>query len=228
MVGMLSTYNETGLHSALKRWVARPHARFEVDIDGYVVDVVQSDGELVEIQTANFGALRNKLAVLGSKHTVRIIYPIAARKWIVRRGPDGEHLSRRRSPRRGAVCDLFYELVRLPYLIAEANVTLEVLLTEEEEYRHYGQTRRRRRWRWITDDRRLLKVIECHEFTTASDLAALIPTSLPELFTTADLAVALNQKRALAQKMAYCLRGLNVLEDVGKRGNALVYRRPTS
>jgi hypothetical protein len=228
MVAMLSTYNETELHLALKQWAARPQARFEVNVDGYVVDVVQSDGELVEVQTANFGALRGKLAVLGIKHPMRIIYPIAARKWIVRRGPDGEHLSRRRSPRKGVVYDLFYELVRLPQLIAEPNITLEVLLTEEEEFRHYGQTHRRRHWRWIADDRRLLKVIECHEFTATADLAALLPASLPERFTTADLAVALNHKRALAQKMVYCLRGLNVLEDVGKRGNTIVYRYSTS
>ncbi|MDT8305274.1 MAG: hypothetical protein RRC07_05010 [Anaerolineae bacterium] len=229
MSGVLPTYNETALHAALKRWAAGPEAHFEVNVDGYVVDVVQGDGELVEIQTGNFGAIGAKLSALARNHRLRLVYPIAVTKWIVRRNPDGDgYLSRRRSPRKGAVSDLFYELVRVPYLLADPNVTLEVVLTEEEEFRHYGQTRRRRRWRWITDERRLLQVIACHEFASPADLGTLLPASLPERFTTADLASALNQKRALAQKMAYCLRKLALFEEAGKQGNALVYRRLTS
>lgn len=229
MTGVLPTYNETALHAALKQWAARPEARFEVDVDGYVVDLVQRDGELVEVQTGNFGAIGAKLSALARNHTLRLIHPIAVRKWIIRRNPDGDgYLSRRRSPRTGAVYDLFYELVRIPYLVADPNVTLEVVLTEEEEFRHYGQTRRRRRWRWIADERRLLQVVARHEFASPADLAALLPSSLPDYFTTADLAAALDQKRGLAQKMAYCLRKLSLFEEAGKQGNARVYRRLTS
>jgi hypothetical protein len=224
----LSTYNESALHATLKQWAAGPGASFEVEVDGYVVDVVRASGQLVEVQTANFGAIRDKLRALAEKYQLHIVYPIAFQKWIIRRNPDGNGiLGRRRSPRKGAVCHLFYELVRVPHLLAEPNITLEVVLTEEEEYRYYGQTRRRR-WRWLADDRRLIRVVEQHHFAGPSDLASLLPPSLPDFFTTADLAAALNQKRPLAQKMVYCLRKLGQLEPAGKAGNAILYRRSTS
>lgn len=221
-----TTCNETALHAALKTYVAGPGARFEVDVDGYVVDVVQADGLLVEVQTGNFTAIRAKLGTLVRDHRLRLVYPIPARKWIVRRAADTlEPISRRRSPRKGSACHLFYELVRLPRLLAEPNFTLEVMLTEEEEYRSYRQTRRRRRWRWLAEERRLVRVIERHLFTSPADLAALLPASLPETFDTADLATGLQEPRRLAQKMVYCLRELSCVEIAGKSGNALLYRR---
>lgn len=229
MSSALSTYNESALHAALKEWAAGPGARFEVEVDGYVVDVVQAGGQLVEVQTGNFGAIQDKLRTLAQKHQLRIVYPIALQKWIIRRLPDGDGIiGRRRSPKKGAVCHLFFELVRVPYLLVEPNITLAVVLTEEEEYRSYGQTRRRRRWRWLADERRLLRVVEEHHFTQPSDLATLLPASLPGIFTTADLAAALKQKRPLAQKMVYCLRKVGQLEPTGKAGNAVLYRRSTS
>jgi len=39
------------------------------------------------------------------------------------------------------------------------------------------------------------------------------------------LALAIQHPRALAQKMAYCLREMGVLEVVGKQRNALLYRK---
>ena len=221
-----TTYNETALHAALKQVVAEPGARFEVEVSGYVVDVVQADGLLVEVQTGNFTAIRAKLGTLVRDHPVRLVYPIPARKWIIRRQADTlEPISRRRSPQKGSLCHLFYELVRIPRLLEQPNFTLEVVLTEEEEYRSFGQTRRRRRWRWLADERRLVKVVERHLFTGPADLAALLPSSLPDTFDTADLAAGLQTPRRLAQKMVYCLRELSCLEIAGKAGNTLLYRR---
>lgn len=224
-----TTYNESALHATLKKLVAEPGARFEVDVSGYVVDVVQADGLLVEVQTGNFTAIRTKLRTLVCDYPLRLVYPIPARKWIVRREADAlEPISRRRSPRKGSLCHLFYELVRMPRLLAEPNFTLEVVLTEEEEVRSYRQTRRRRRWRWLAEERCLLEVVERRLFTSPADLAALLPTSLPETFDTADLAARLQEPRQLAQKMVYCLRELSCLEIAGKAGNALLYRRNLS
>lgn len=221
-----TTYNETALHAALKQVVAEPGARFEVEVSGYVVDVVQADGLLVEVQTGNFTAIRAKLGTLVRDHPLRLVYPIPARKWIIRRQADTlEPISRRRSPQKGSLCHLFYELVRIPRLLEQPNFTLEVVLTEEEEYRSFRQTRRRRRWRWLADERRLVKVVERHLFTGPADLAALLPSSLPDTFDTADLAAGLQTPRRLAQKMVYCLRELSCLEIAGKAGNTLLYRR---
>ena len=47
--------NEKPLHASLKQWYARPGDRFEVPVDGFVIDIVR-DNLLIEIQTRNFAA----------------------------------------------------------------------------------------------------------------------------------------------------------------------------
>jgi hypothetical protein len=48
---------------------------------------------------------------------------------------------------------------------------------------------------------------------------------LAEPFTTSDLAASLPRPRRLAQRMAYCLREMNVINPVGKQGNTILYVR---
>ena len=73
----------------------------------------------------------------------------------------------------------------------------------------------------------LVEVFETHVFRKASDLTKLIPRgSLPETFDTAQLAKALETKRWIAQKVAYCLKHMNAIKEVGKKGNAILYEIP--
>ncbi len=220
----VGTLNEQSLHAALKAWYAGPDARFEVAVDGYVIDIVQGE-RLVEIQTGNFPAIKHKLAALTAHHSVRLVYPIAQEKWIVKTGRDGRPLSRRKSPRRGVVEDVFRELVSFPQLLASPNFSLEVALIQEEESRRYDGRRGWRRGGWVTDQRRLLSVVEQHLFEAPADMAALLPESLDEPFTTADLAAALGRPRWLAQKMAYCLREMGAITAVGRRRHTILYAR---
>ena len=118
---------ERSLHAALKRWYALPGDRAEVPLQGYVIDLVRH-GTLIEIQTGSFAKLARKLTRLVRDHRIRLVFPIARRKWIVTTGPDGSVLRRRASPKRGAYRDLFAELVRIPLLIGNPNFTLEVLI----------------------------------------------------------------------------------------------------
>lgn len=221
----INTYNEGHLHAALKEWYAEDGDQFEVEVDGYIVDLVRGN-LLVEIQTANFTALKQKLARLLPDHPVRLVYPIAFEKWIVKLDEDLEtRLSRRKSPKRGAVEHVFYELVRIPHLLLNSNFSLEILLIQEEEQRYHDGTRAWRRRGWVTHERYLLEVLERQLFPTPAALATLLPATLPHPFTTADLARALDRRRPVAQKMAYCLRKLKLLTPVGKQGNAILYER---
>ncbi len=221
----ISTLNEKPLHAALKAWYGRPGDRFEVSVDGFIVDIVRGD-LLVEIQTGSFSATKRKLAALTASHPVRLVYPIAREKWIVRLAEDGHgQLSRRKSPQHGAFEHVFGELVSFPKLLSNPSFSLEVLLIQEEEVRHYDGKRGWRRRGWVTHERRLLQVIDRRLFETPADMVALVPSALPEPFTTSDLAAALAKSRRLAQQMAYCLREMGVIEAVGKRGNAILYSR---
>lgn len=221
----IGTLNESPLHAALRAWYARPGDRFEVSVDGFIIDIVRGD-LLVEIQTGNFSAIKRKLTTLVGDHAVRLVYPVAREKWIIKLARDGEgRLGRRKSPKRGAFEHVFGELVRFPRLLASHHFSLEVLLIQEEEVRRYDGRRGWRRRGWVIHERRLLQVVDRCLFATPADIAAMVPRSLAEPFSTSDLATAIGQPRWLARKMAYCLRTMGVLDAVGKQGNAILYTR---
>lgn len=213
---------EKSLHAALKALYARPGDSVETRVQGYIIDVVRED-TLIEIQTRHFSALKTKLTDLLKTHRVRLVHPIARARWVVRVNEDGEIVGRRKSPRRGTVDLLFRELIRFPELIVHPNFSIELVFTEEEEIWHNDGRGSWRRKRWSIADRRLLSVVEQIAFETPEDFRLLLPDSLPQPFTTADLAAARGCTRGLAQKMAFCLRQMRVIEIVGKRGNALLY-----
>jgi hypothetical protein len=223
MSNSIGLLNENPLHAALKEWYARPEDQLEVSVDGFVIDVVQGD-LLVEIQTGNFASIKPKLIELTRAHPVRLVYPIAQEKWIVKLARDGSgRTSRRKSPRRGKVEDMFWELVSFPELLLSPNFSLEVLLIQEEEVRRYEGKRRWWRRGWVTEERRLLEVVQRRLFETPMDVRALLPMGLRESFATKDLADAIGSRQELAQKMAYCLWKMGVIERVGKRGRANLY-----
>jgi hypothetical protein len=221
----ISTLNEGPLHAALKDWYAGPDDRLEVPVDGFLVDIVRGD-LLIEVQTSNVSAIRDKLRQLAGGHRVRLVYPIAREKWIVRLPETGdEPLGRRKSPKRGALEDVFGELVSLPRLLARPGFSVEAVLIQEEEVRRYDPERAWRRRHWVTEERRLLGVLEGHLFETPSDLCALMPEGLEEPFTTADLAAALERTRHEARQMAYCLREMGAIEQVGRERRGILYVR---
>jgi len=223
----IGSLNEKPLHAALKAWYAEPGDRFEVPVEGFIVDIVRGD-LLIEIQTRSFASLKRKLLKLTAHHPLRLVYPIAREKWIVRLGRDGEgQLGRRRSPKRGAIEQLFQELVSFPKLVAQPGFSVDVLLIQEEEIRRQDGRRAWRRRGWVTQERRLLQVVGQRRFEGPTDLGALIPSDLAEPFTTSDLAKAIAQPRRLAQRMAYCLRELGIITPAGKQGNAVLYVRAT-
>jgi len=231
----IGTLNEKSLHAALKQWYAQPDDLVEVSVDGFTVDIVRGD-LLIEIQTRNLSAIKRKLITLVEHHPVRLVYPIAQDKWIVRQSKNGKRvLGRRKSPEHGTVEFVFEELVSIPQLLAHPNFSMDVLLIQEEEVRRYDGTRNPQgafgSWRrngWVTHERRLLQVVGQRLFETPKDMLALIPTTLPEPFTTTDLAETTGQPLWLAQKMAYCLREMGAITVVGKRGRGILYVRATA
>lgn len=217
---------EKSLHGAIKHWYARSGDSLEMQVDGYLVDIVR-DNLLIEIQTRNFSALRLKLTRLTSGHKVRLVYPVSQRKWIVRIDGAGETvLSRRRSPKRGRVEDLFSELIYIPSLVKNPNFSLEVLLVHSEDVLIDDGRGSWRRRRWSIHDRRLLDIVDRVLFENPEDFIELLPSTLPAKFTTIDLSEALKLRSSTAQKMAYCLRLMGVIEVVGKRSRAMLYALP--
>lgn len=224
-VSAINTWNEGPLHAALKAWYAQPGDALEVPVDGFIIDIVRGD-VLIEIQTRGFTVLKDKLTALTRAHPVRLVYPIAREKWIVKLADDGKkQVSRRRSPKRGVVEQIFDELVSIPHLLAQPNFTLEVVFIHEEETRRHDARRGWRRKGWVTHERRLIEVVGQHYFSSPEDLRALLPASLVEPFTASDLARLIPGNLRRAQKMIYCLRAMGLILQTGKRGRAILYQQ---
>jgi hypothetical protein len=215
--------NESSLHSQVKEWYACAGDRFEVEVDGFIVDIVRGD-LLIEVQTGNFSSIREKLRSLVGNHRVRLVYPVAERKWIARVDRlGGSVVSRRRSPKTGRLVDVFDELVSIPRLGGDGNFMLEVLLIEEEEVRcDDGRGSWRRRGVSIRDHR-LLRVVDSVLFSSRKDYLRFLPGGLVEPFTSRQLSEASGFSLRLARRVTYVLRRMGALRVVGKEGRAWRY-----
>jgi hypothetical protein len=218
---------ETSLHRQLKQYYTTPGALVEQKLGRFRIDVVQPD-QLVEIQVASLTAIRDKIAVLLKKHRVLVVKPLVVRKHLVKLGrAGGKIVSRRLSPKRQTLLDVFDELVHFTRVFPHRRLTLQVPLIEIEELRYPGHGRRRR-WRandHQVEDQRLLEVISVHEFRTAGDLCRMLPAGLPQPFHTGHLADGLGVERWIAQRMAYCLRHTGAVQSVGKLRGAWLYKQ---
>jgi hypothetical protein len=223
-VSTIGVLREGPLHAAVKAMLSAPGDRLEVPVDRFVIDLIRADGELVEVQTGGFGPLGAKLDALLDRHRFRIVHPVAAERRIVRVDEHGEVLSVRRSPKRGKVVEVFDKLVAFPSLLQHPNLTIEVLLLGEDHVRTAGPVTVRRRTRdpGARHLRELLARIELHG---ADDVVRVLPPFPPQPFSTRELASLLGCRMQLAQRTAFCLRAMNIIEAAGHRGRTPLHRR---
>jgi hypothetical protein len=195
---------ETALHADLKKYILSAGGKSEVPVDGFLIDVVQDD-LLVEIQTRNFSALKEKLPALLSSHPIRIVHPISQELWIVLREVDGRIVHRRKSTRKGRLEDLFYELVYVARWIAHPNFTLQVLLIAEEQERVRDGTGSWRRKGVRIHSRRLVDIHSSYTFRSLEDYKSFLPFPPRRIFSNAELAHQLKIPTRLAAKITFSL-----------------------
>lgn len=221
-IGLL---NEGHLHASLRARYLQPGDETEARVDGYIVDIHRS-GLIVEVQTANFSSIARKMRDLVARHRVRLVYPVAKDRWIVKTPQRRGGLpTRRKSPKHSGVTDVFSELVSFPDLIANENFELDVVLIGEEAVWRFDSRRNWRRRGWVLAERRLLEVYETVHLHDSADFQAALPPALPDQFLTSDLAAALRCRRHVAQQMAYCLRHAGLIEAVGRSAAGIIYAR---
>jgi len=213
---------EYSLHSEIKHWYMVSGDELEVKVEDFIIDILRGK-LLIEIQTGNFSAAKKKLIKLLLSNQVRLVYPIAKLKWIVHVSGSGEFVRRRKSPKKGKLTDLFYELVHAPSLIEDRNFSLEVLLIEEEEVRcNDGRGSWRRRGVSVKD-RKLLNVFDRIVFEDSRDFLEFLPKELDGYFTNKVLALKLGISIRLAQKITYCLRKMGAISVAGKKSNEFLF-----
>lgn len=217
----IGTLGEKTLHAALKRYFG-PEERFrEVAVGRYVADVMSPEG-IIEIQTAGFGRLREKLAFFLPNYPVTVVYPVAGLKWLVSMKEDGELSKRRKSPKAGGPWELLIELYSIREHLQNPGLSFCVPVLEVEEYRLRDGRGRRGYTRF---ERMPIRLMDEVWVRGPEDLHLLLPPGLPEEFTSKEFRACgrfSNMQGSLALSAA---RELGAVEQIGKRGRAYLYRQ---
>ena len=119
--------------------------------------------------------------------------------------------------------DIFRELVNIPHLLSHPNLTIAVLLTHQEEILLDDGKGSWRRKRWSLVDKKLIDVVSEYRIEQPLDLLDVLPETLPQPFTTKDLATTGKLTRNMAQRTAYTLKHAGLIEEIGKKGNFKLY-----
>ena len=216
--------NESSLHGDLKKWYKLPGDTFEARLEGYVVDILR-DNDIIEIQTKNFSAIANKLRVLLVNHKLTLVHPIAVKKWLLKYDKDYNLISKRKSPKTGKAVDIFKELIRIPDLLSIPNLSIHILLIEEEDILMDDGLGSWHRKGFSIKDKKLLSVMSNIFIPNLKALIAIIPFDFEGIFSSKEIAQCLKVNQNLARKIIYTLRKSNYIESVGKKGNLILYSK---
>lgn len=223
---------ETSLHRQLKLRYANSEADTEVVMGDYRIDAIRDD-ELIEVQCASLSAISAKALTLLQTHRLRVVKPVIYRTRIIKqKSPTGEPYSRRLSPKRGQLVDLFEDLIYFTRVFPHPNLVLEVPIVNVAQTRVPATKKRRRSWHkdFSVHDVELESVVETHEFRVSADLLSVIklktknPRAKSQAFDTATIAAAIDRPRWVAQKVAYVLKKVGAIEQVGRNKAGIRYQ----
>lgn len=222
----IGTKGERTVHAVLKNYFEPYQDCQEQKIGGFVADIVGEDG-IIEIQTAQFSHLKDKLGAFLPCARVTVVYPVYVKKRIVTLDCEGEVKSRRTSPLKGSAYDIFGEIFPIAEFLTNENLTFKIMLLECDELRIPPEAlgkKKNRRNRLSVCDRIPTALIDEINIGCAEDWELLIPCLRNVDYTTADLAEAASIPREVAgiALSALCRGGIAV--RVGKKGHAFTYR----
>ena len=154
-----------------------------------------------------------------------MVYPLPEQKRITHISKDNTVTSKRKSPRKGRLTDLFRELVMIPQMIGEDNFSLEVLFIDEEEVRcEDGKGSWRRRGVSIKD-RKLIAVNNRILFEKKADFLKVLPNGLNSVFTNRELADLAKISIRTARQITYCLRKSGMIHIAERKGRELTFQK---
>lgn len=220
----IGTLKEKTLHAVLKDYYAPDKKMQEIPIDGYVADIFTGT-RIIEIQTAQFNRMRDKLECFLPNYPVTIVYPIPKLKYLLWIDEEtGECSKPRKSTVKGSVYRAFYELYKIKPYLSHPNLCLCFPLLEIEEYRLLNGWSRDKKKGSCRYDRIPKALLDEVVFERVEDYLQLVPYELEEPFTVKDFGRAVGEKKEIAGRVLHILHYLNIVEYCGKEGRAYTYR----
>lgn len=223
--GRIGTLGEKGVHNTLKHYYEPDTDCHEIPVGGYVADIVGENG-IIEIQSASFGKLREKLRCFLSAARVTVVWPCVVNKRIIRVDTEtGEMISERRSTVHRGEYDIFRELWSLREFICDPRLTICIAQLEADEYRPAEEKKGRRRKGANNGIERYPTMLAGElVLSCAEDYLRFVPSGLPEEYNSKIFAKAAGVHLPIAQNALLVLSTLGVVERCGKQGNSYIYK----
>lgn len=220
----IGTLQEKTVHAILKDYYAPDSKMQEIPVNGYVADIFTGT-EIMEIQTANFNKLRQKLDSFLPEYPVTIVYPIPHVKWLSWIDEmTGECSPLRKSPVKGNIYRAFYELYKIKTYLNNPNLRLCFPFLDIEEYRLLNGWSRDKKRGSHRFDRIPVALVDEIWFERVEDYLQLIPYELIEPFTASDFAKAVKIRKEEAGRVLHILNYLQVIGRCEKKGREYAYR----
>lgn len=220
----IGTYGEKTVHAIFKHYCEPDREKHEISVGCYVADIYTGT-EIIEIQTRQFNRMRDKLEVFLPLCPVTVVHPIPREKFLIWIDEEsGELSTRRKSPKKGTPYDAFAELYRIKMYLKDPNLRIRLVLTDMEEYRLLNGWSRDKKKGSSRFDR--IPTAVCQEvlIEQPEDYMQFVPPQLEGDFTVKDFAAAAHISRKTAGTAVHILHHVGMLENIGKQGNAYVYR----
>ncbi len=235
-----STINESSLHNTLKTIYCELYeGQTEVETEGHVYDIVTKKGNIIEIQTKNLSKLLPKIQDAISKgHNVKVVHPNIIRTKIELYDSEGKLISRRTSPKKGCIYDIFHELTGIYPILLDKHFSLEIIQinliekrTRTEETVQSKNKKRRFKKNWNKEDKALSEILGTIIFNSAENYLALLPSTLPEEFCAKDLGKELRLNKELPARISsnphiilWVLSRMNLIEKTSTKNRSRYYK----
>lgn len=220
----IGTLSEKTLHAILKNYYQPNESHHEIPVGRYCADIFDGK-EIVEIQTAQFNRMRQKLEVFLPEYKTTIVYPIAREKWINWIDEEtGEVRERRKSPKKGNPYMAFKELYKIKMHLKDKNIRVHLLMMEIEEYKlldGWGEHKKNHATKY---DRIPSQIYEEYVIERKEDYMQFVPFDEGENYTSKDFAKKLHISKELATVTLNILEFMEVVERTGRKGNAYIYQ----
>lgn len=242
----IGTLSEKSVHAVLKYYFAPDEVFHEHKIGTFVADVC-IDGEIYEIQTKQFYLMKRKLEYFLKEHEVTIVYPVSLENTLHWVECDDEcsrtnyydtslnktfadesknrHIrTSRKTRKKGMPYLFFHELYGIKDFLHHPKLHFILAILSTEEYRLLDGYGPQKKIRATKTDKVPIKLLDLITIRGPEDYKQLLPENLPEEFTSDIFAKKAGIGRSLAGTALNVLYELDVVERIGKQGNAYLYR----
>ena len=214
---------EGTLHLVLKNYISANPNDQEKKIGRKITDVY-IDGKAYEIQTRNFGSLKEKLADFLPKMPVTVVFPVILKKRIAWIDPEtGEMGKYHASPKKETLYNIFYEMVYIKDYLKEKNLSFCIFeLAADETKLLSGRSYDRKKYGAVRLNRVPTQLYNTYYFEDMSSFLRLLPKE--DEVTVKSIASHAGIECELAQKMIYCLVKAGVLSYDRNEGKEKIYK----